>query len=70
MEIRIWYADLNKHCFNAFHRESDTAKYDLPLVTTLIAFAIIIGFLAFKLYQQFGWVIYRRIGGSLETQGK
>jgi len=68
MEIRIWYADLNRPCSNAFQKESDTAKYDLPLVITLITFATIMGFLAFKLYQQFGWIIYRKIGGSLEIQ--
>ncbi|GBB95410.1 hypothetical protein RclHR1_02530005 [Rhizophagus clarus] len=67
-EMRIWYTDLNKSCLNVFKRASNPASYDLPLVITLLIFAIIMGFLAFQLYQQFGWIIYRKIGGSIEIQ--
>ncbi|PKY48557.1 hypothetical protein RhiirA4_445409 [Rhizophagus irregularis] len=67
-EIRIWYMDLNKSCSNVFEKASNPAGYDIPLVITLIIFATVMGFLAFQLYQQFGWIIYRRIGGSIEIQ--
>ncbi|RIA87009.1 hypothetical protein C1645_778295 [Glomus cerebriforme] len=69
-EIKIWYTDLNKSCPNIFESESDAIEYDLPLVLTLIIFAAIMGFLGFQLYQQFGWIIYRKIGGSIEIQSK
>lgn len=68
MEIGIWYADLNKSCSKTFERESNPSRYDIPLIIVLISTAIIMGFLAFKLYQQFGWIIYRKIGGSLKIQ--
>ncbi|RGB29882.1 hypothetical protein C1646_712579 [Rhizophagus diaphanus] len=67
-EIRIWYMDLNKSCSNVFEKAPNPAGYDIPLVITLIIFATVMGFLAFQLYQQFGWIIYRRIGGSIEIQ--
>ncbi|KAG9286230.1 hypothetical protein G9A89_014216 [Geosiphon pyriformis] len=43
-------------------------SFELPLVAILLIFGTALGFLAFKLYQQFGWNIYKRIGADLRMQ--
>ncbi|CAI2174521.1 630_t:CDS:2 [Funneliformis geosporum] len=67
-EVKIWYTDLNNSCSNKFTKQTNTSLYDLPLIVTLVIFLLLMGFLAFKLYQQFGWKIYKKIGGSLKIQ--
>ncbi|CAG8485909.1 17820_t:CDS:2 [Funneliformis caledonium] len=67
-EVKIWYTDLNNSCSQKFTKQTNTRLYDLPLIITLVTFLLLMGFLAFKLYQQFGWKIYKKIGGSLKIQ--
>ena len=37
-------------------------------IVILAIFAVIYGFLAFKLYLEFGWKIYKKIGAAPETR--
>ncbi|CAG8446763.1 5455_t:CDS:2 [Funneliformis mosseae] len=67
-EVKIWYTDLNNSCSQKFTKQTNTKLYDLPLIITLVTFLLLMGFLAFKLYQQFGWKIYKKIGGSPKIQ--
>ncbi|CAG8632847.1 285_t:CDS:2 [Ambispora leptoticha] len=50
--------------------DADIISFEVPLVAVLLIFGTALGFLAFKLYQQFGWNIYKRIGADLRTQCK
>ena len=43
---------------------------DLPQVLTLSVIAIISAIVASKLYYQFGWNVYKRIGGDYRIQSK
>ncbi|CAB4411220.1 unnamed protein product [Rhizophagus irregularis] len=43
-------------------------RVDIPLVVTLIIFALIMSLISFKLYQQFGWNIYKKIGADIKMQ--
>lgn len=43
-------------------------KVDFPLVVALIIFALVMSFISFKLYQQFGWNIYKKIGADIKLQ--
>ena len=57
-------------CLNTTPPENTTIyKFEVPLVVVLLVFGTTLGFLAFKLYQQFGWNIYKRIGADLKMQG-
>ncbi|CAG8525364.1 5915_t:CDS:2 [Ambispora gerdemannii] len=47
---------------------ADIISFEVPLVAILLIFGTGLGFLAFKLYQQFGWNIYKRIGADLRKQ--
>ncbi|CAG8510480.1 8597_t:CDS:2 [Funneliformis mosseae] len=42
--------------------------YEFPHVATLTILAILLGLLSYKLYQQFGWNIYKKIGGDIDMQ--
>ncbi|CAI2168290.1 3889_t:CDS:2 [Funneliformis geosporum] len=42
--------------------------FEFPHVVTLTILAIVLGFLSYKLYQQFGWNIYKKIGGDIDMQ--
>ena len=45
-------------------------RVDLPQVLTLTVCSIISAIIANKLYQQFGWSVYKRIGSDLKIQSK
>ncbi|CAG8490955.1 6150_t:CDS:2, partial [Acaulospora morrowiae] len=60
-EIRIWRNNL---CQGINISDPEILRYDLPLVIFLMTFATIMGFLCYKLYGDFGWIIYRRIRGN------
>ncbi|RIA87713.1 hypothetical protein C1645_776681 [Glomus cerebriforme] len=73
-EIFKWRNDLTKICNDVsgiekqFLKLSEIFKTDLPLVVILIVFASIMALISFKLYQQFGWNIYRKIGADIKMQ--
>ncbi|RIB18043.1 hypothetical protein C2G38_2185742 [Gigaspora rosea] len=71
-EISKWISDLQKNCptnptFTGQFR-SQYGSNDIPLVVFLVIFASIIAFVSFKLYQEFGWNIYKRIGADIQMQ--
>jgi len=60
---------LEKQCLDKSPPDNTTIyKFEVPLVVVLLVFGTSLGFLAFKLYQQFGWNIYKRIGADLRMQ--
>ncbi|CAG8569367.1 18725_t:CDS:10 [Acaulospora morrowiae] len=69
LEIRKWSSDLNAACGAVVPNfDKDFGSYDVPLVVCLVIFSLIIAFLSWKLYQQFGWNIYKRIGADIRMQ--
>lgn len=48
----------------------DWLRVDLPQVLTLTTISVISAIIASKLYRQFGWNVYKRIGGDLRIQSK
>jgi hypothetical protein len=44
--------------------------YELPHIAVLMVIAIFMAGLSWKLYQQFGWNTYKKIGGDIEMQSK
>ncbi|CAG8459348.1 19746_t:CDS:10 [Rhizophagus irregularis] len=46
----------------------DWLRVDLPQVLTLTTISVISAIIASKLYRQFGWSVYKRIGGDLRIQ--
>ncbi|CAG8444780.1 378_t:CDS:2 [Diversispora eburnea] len=68
-EILKWCSDLDKACAGeSAYIDKNFGEFDVPLVICLILFATIIAFLSFKLYQQFGWNIYKKIGADIKIQ--
>jgi hypothetical protein len=48
----------------------DWLRVDFPQVITLTALSIMSAIIASKLYNQFGWSVYKRIGGDYQIQSK
>jgi len=48
----------------------DWLRVDLPQVITLTVISTISAIIASKLYQQFGWSVYKRIGSDLRIQSE
>ncbi|CAJ0632939.1 6192_t:CDS:2, partial [Entrophospora sp. SA101] len=72
LEVRKWYEDLKVACpgiLRIFELSSKNRNYDLPLLGSELAFASLMAYLSFKLYQEFGWNIYKRIGADIQIQG-
>jgi len=68
-EIVKWANDLTGACPSGVTGiEKEFFKVDFPLVVVLIIFALIMSLISFKLYQQFGWNIYKRIGADIKLQ--
>jgi hypothetical protein len=44
--------------------------YELPHIAVLVVIAISMAVLSWKLHRQFGWNIYKKIGGDIEMQSK
>ncbi|RUS17221.1 hypothetical protein BC937DRAFT_90248 [Endogone sp. FLAS-F59071] len=42
---------------------------ELALTLVMMAFALTLIFMAYKVYKQYGWVIYKRIGANITMQG-
>ncbi|CAG8501682.1 8667_t:CDS:2 [Funneliformis caledonium] len=69
-EIIKWKGDLSVNCetFPTDEIQRQFANFDLPLVIILVVFALIMACISFKLYKQFGWNIYKKIGADIEVQ--
>ncbi|CAG8520560.1 9218_t:CDS:2 [Funneliformis caledonium] len=48
----------------------DLFKVDLPQIVVLSIFSIITIFITYRLYLQFGWSIYKKIGGDFKIQSE
>ncbi|CAG8696162.1 23701_t:CDS:2 [Cetraspora pellucida] len=68
VEVKKWYIDFEEDCPGRLSLHTQFLKYDAPLISALLLFSIIMGFICFKLYQQFGWNIYKKIGADLSMQ--
>ena len=44
--------------------------YELPHIAVLFVIAILMTALSWKLHHQFGWNIYKKIGGDIRMQSK
>ncbi|CAG8679504.1 22470_t:CDS:2 [Gigaspora margarita] len=70
-EVKKWYSDLAIACPGKLgNLDPYFSYYDVPLVIVLLFFATIMAFLSWKLYRQFGWNIYRKIGADIKIQCK
>lgn len=43
--------------------------YEIAVVSLMIIFALGFAFIAYKLYKEFGWTIYKKIGADLAMRG-
>jgi hypothetical protein len=43
---------------------------EVPNIVIITVLAFIMGYLSFKLYKQFGWIIYKKIGDDIQMQCK
>lgn len=43
---------------------------ELALTLVMMTFALTLIFMAYKVYKQYGWVIYKRIGANITMQGR
>ncbi|CAG8511194.1 4133_t:CDS:2 [Funneliformis mosseae] len=75
LEVKKWYHDFESACSgqktserNHLTIDINHLTNDIPLIITLMVFATIISFLSWKLYRQFGWNIYKKIGGDISMQ--
>jgi hypothetical protein len=66
-EIIKWTNDLMDLC-EVQGIQKQFMRIDAPLVAVLILFALIMALICFKLYQEFGWNIYKKIGADLQMQ--
>lgn len=48
----------------------DARNYACGLIASLVVFMCLFLFLGYKLYLEFGWNIYKRIGADLRMQGE
>lgn len=67
VEINIWTTKAQE-CISSFDYQAMIAAYEVPLIITLVICATLQVFFTWKLYQQFGWNIYKRIGADLRMQ--
>ena len=44
--------------------------YELPYIAILVIIATLMAALSWRLQQQFGWNIYKKIGGDVEMRSK
>ncbi|RHZ67397.1 hypothetical protein Glove_301g57 [Diversispora epigaea] len=65
IEILVWRRRLMNACsLTTLH----LVGYDIPLIIVYMLFATLMGFLCYHLYQEFGWNIYKTIGGNILMQ--
>jgi len=51
-----------------FNISKDNIPLEISIIIILIIFAILFAGIAFKLYQEYGWNIYKRIGADLQMR--
>ncbi|RIA94787.1 hypothetical protein C1645_873241 [Glomus cerebriforme] len=69
IKIRIDRIRNNKNCNEGLSGFNiDWLTIDLPQIITLTVISILSAIIASKLYQQFGWSVYKRIGGDYKIQ--
>ncbi|CAG8466520.1 4381_t:CDS:2, partial [Dentiscutata heterogama] len=68
VEVKKWFTDFDLDCPGRLPLHTQFVKYDLPLIIALFLFSIAMGFLCWKLYRQYGWNIYKKIGADVEMQ--
>lgn len=44
--------------------------YEIAVLALMVIFASAFAFIAYKLYKEFGWSIYKKIGADLAMRGK
>ncbi|CAB4482385.1 hypothetical protein RhiirA5_411615 [Rhizophagus irregularis] len=67
VEIDIWTKNAN-NCLPGFDYHAIIAAYEVPLIVIVVICATLQVFFTWKLYQQFGWNIYKKIGADLRMQ--
>ncbi|RIB09277.1 hypothetical protein C2G38_2251492 [Gigaspora rosea] len=68
VEVKKWFLDFEADCPGRLSLHTQFVKYDLPLIIALLLFSLALGFLCWKLYRQYGWNIYKKIGADLNMQ--
>ncbi|CAG8733881.1 9074_t:CDS:2 [Dentiscutata erythropus] len=68
VEVKKWFIDFEEDCPGRLPLHTQFVKYDMPLIIALFAFSIAMAFLCWKLYRQYGWNIYKRIGADVNMQ--
>ncbi|CAJ0839267.1 6109_t:CDS:2, partial [Entrophospora sp. SA101] len=66
-EITVWLSSLEKRCPEV-KLNPEYATHDFLLVAFLIIFAVIMAILCWRLYMEFGWSIYKKIGADVKIQ--
>jgi len=66
-----------KETHNQIQNDCPTIVFDpefmireVPNIVMITFLAFVMGYLSFKLYQQFGWFIYVKIGGDIQMQSR
>ncbi|RIA80889.1 hypothetical protein C1645_879069 [Glomus cerebriforme] len=44
--------------------------HEVPNIIIITLLSCVMGYLSFKLYQQFGWIIYKKIGSDIQMQSR
>ncbi|KAF9154032.1 hypothetical protein BG015_002035 [Linnemannia schmuckeri] len=78
-DILVWTEETNtlsNMILNIFARNPSATPYhasrpyEIAVVTLMVIFASGFAFIAYKLYKEFGWSIYKKIGADLAMRGK
>nr|CAG8472209.1 11603_t:CDS:2 [Entrophospora candida] len=67
IEINKWKANAEE-CKPAYIFQNQFEQYEIPLITISLLSATTMAYFTWKLYQQFGWNIYKKIGADLRMQ--
>ncbi|CAG8851013.1 33732_t:CDS:2, partial [Racocetra persica] len=64
IEVKLSLGDLDglSQCAKQPNFTPNFSGNDIPCVIVLLLLAIVMSFLSYKLYKQFGWVNYKKIG--------
>ena len=47
----------------------DAVPYEIAIIVVMFVATISFTYLSYKLYQEFGWTIYKKIGADMEMRG-
>jgi hypothetical protein len=64
-----WLNLLKTTKYETIHLEI-AEKIEIALSVMILAFAVVMAFLSFKMSKQFGWNIYKKIGADVRIQSK